>query len=201
MPACCVSALVVGVDGGKGGWTDLAPSPSLTDPTNHPPSHRSSTSTSSRTRPPAAAALRPPRAVPASWTGTASKYVCAQFLLLHSQHLTTHADDFPTFPYLLEQAFIRLHQGEIDAQLERSTSCTLKTGFRYFYRFLDTLPRRADSIVEADDGLLGGLGGGLPGVGGNGHYARQGHRFRPRAGTTEVCVCWLVCWWVGVGWL
>lgn len=79
------------------------------------------------------------------------------------------------------KAFIRRHQGEIDAQLERSTSCTLKTGFRYFYRFLDTLPRRHDSIVE--DGLLG-LGGGN----GGGHYARHGARFRPRAGTTEVCV-------------
>jgi hypothetical protein len=78
------------------------------------------------------------------------------------------------------KAFIRRHQGEIDAQLERSTSCTLKTGFRYFYRFLDTLPRRADSIVEdANGAILGGSGGG-------GTYARHGARFRPRAGTSEV---------------
>lgn len=78
------------------------------------------------------------------------------------------------------KAFIRRHQGEIDAQLEKSTSCTLKTGFRYFYRFLDTLPRRHDSIVE--DGLLGANGGGN----GGGGYARHAARFRPRAGTTEV---------------
>ena len=49
------------------------------------------------------------------------------------------------------QAFVRVHQMEIDQQLERSTSCTLKTGWRYFQRYLQTLPSHG---AEDDDEMM-----------------------------------------------